>query len=198
VFRQYRPGPRLPPGSNFLTISWKQVSVALVEIRQLPQTFLYIISVFLLADGIETTTTVVNILQAQVIEYSFLKLTYIGLVTSVCSTVSSFGFWYLQKHYNITTKRMYQITNVFSVLLPLYGMAGIWTSIGYKREVEFWLYGAVWGLTQAPYYAYIQALLSELTPKVSLWKSQSSTFNLRQAFCTTITLPLQLHLHSFY
>lgn len=167
VFQQSRPGPPLPTGSNYFTIGWKQILVALKEIRQLPQTFLYLISVFLLADGIATTSTVVLILQAQAIEYNFLKLTYIGIVTAVCSTFSTFGFWYFQKYFGISTKRMYQITNAFSVLIPLYGILGIWTSIGYKKEIEFWFFGIAFGLFQAPYYAYTQTMLSELVPKVS-------------------------------
>lgn len=49
---------------------------------------------------------------------------------------------------------MFQITNFFSVLIPFYGMLGIWTSkVGYHNMWEFWLYNIVFGLFQAPYYA---------------------------------------------
>jgi MFS-type transporter involved in bile tolerance (Atg22 family) len=177
VWQQYRPGPRLPKWSSYVTIGWKQVSIALVEIRQLPRIFFLHGLCLLTINGIATTSKVVDILQAQIMEHSFLKLTYIGTVTSICSMISTFGFWYFQKHFNTTTKRMYLVTYALSVLLPLYGIAGISRNIGYKREVGFWLFGAVCGLFQPLYYAYTQTLLSELTRKVSLGSSKSNTLS---------------------
>jgi MFS-type transporter involved in bile tolerance (Atg22 family) len=55
IFQQKRPGPRLPKGSNYATIGFKQVWLALREIRALPQAFLYFVAYFLLADGLNTT-----------------------------------------------------------------------------------------------------------------------------------------------
>ena len=56
IFQQKRPGPRMPKGSNYLTIGWKQVTLALREIRNLPETFIYLFAFFLLADGLNTTS----------------------------------------------------------------------------------------------------------------------------------------------
>jgi MFS family permease len=57
-------------------------------------------------------------------------------------------------------------TNAFSVLIPLYGMLGLWTSkVGYHHIYDFWLYNIVFGLFQAPYYAYSQTMMSEVTPR---------------------------------
>ena len=51
------------------------------------------------------------------------------------------------------------------VFIPLWGMIGIWTDkIGFHNTWEFWAYNAVFGLGQAPYYAYSQTMMSELTP----------------------------------
>lgn len=55
IFQQKRPGPKIPKGSNYATIGFKQVWLALREIRSLPQTFLYLLAFFLLADGLNTT-----------------------------------------------------------------------------------------------------------------------------------------------
>lgn len=54
-FQQNRPGPKLPKGSNYATIGFKQIWLAIREIRALPQTFLYFMAYFLLADGLNTT-----------------------------------------------------------------------------------------------------------------------------------------------
>ncbi|KAM0116179.1 hypothetical protein ACP6JC_007258 [Aspergillus fumigatus] len=55
IFQQKRPGPQVPKGSNYATIGFKQIWLALREVRSLPQTFLYFIAYFLLADGLNTT-----------------------------------------------------------------------------------------------------------------------------------------------
>jgi MFS-type transporter involved in bile tolerance (Atg22 family) len=61
---------------------------------------------------------------------------------------------------------MFQFTNLFTVLIPLYGMIGLWTTrVGYHNRWEFYLYNVIFGLFQAPYYAYAQTMMSEVTPR---------------------------------
>ena len=55
IFQQRRPGPKIPKGSNYATIGFQQIWLAIREIRSLPQTFLYFFAYFLLADGLNTT-----------------------------------------------------------------------------------------------------------------------------------------------
>lgn len=55
LFQQKRPGPKIPKGSSYATIGFKQIWLAIREIRSLPQTFLYFFAYFLLADGLNTT-----------------------------------------------------------------------------------------------------------------------------------------------
>jgi len=63
IFQKTRPGPDLPAGSNVLTVGWQQILVAVKEIKRLPQTFIYLGGFFLLADGLNTTGTMVGIVQ---------------------------------------------------------------------------------------------------------------------------------------
>ncbi|OJD36813.1 mfs general substrate transporter [Diplodia corticola] len=166
IFQQRRPGPKLPAGSTYATIGWKQVVLALKEVRHLPQTFTYLLGFFLLADGLNTTGTLVGIIQADQVHFSFLQITYLGLTQAVCSTFSTLAFWHAQRRFRISTKRMFMLTNLFSVLIPFYGMLGLWTSrVGYHRVRDFYLYNVVFGLFQAPYYAYAQTMMSEVTPR---------------------------------
>lgn len=61
---------------------------------------------------------------------------------------------------------MFIITNIFSVLIPLYGMIGLWTDkIGYHHVYDFYVYNIVFGLFQAPYFSYSQTMMSEVTPR---------------------------------
>jgi MFS-type transporter involved in bile tolerance (Atg22 family) len=156
----------MPKGSNYATIGWKQVYLALREVRHLPQTFIYLVAFFLLADGLNTTGTLISIIQNNVVSFSFLEITYLGLAQAATSTFSTFTFWYIQKYFGIKTKYMFMVTNAFSVFIPFYGMLGMWTDrVGYHHVRDFWIYNILFGLFQAPYYAYAQTMMSEVTPR---------------------------------
>ncbi|KGO44206.1 Major facilitator superfamily domain, general substrate transporter [Penicillium expansum] len=166
IFQQQRPGPKIPKGSSYTTIGFKQIWLAIREIRSLPQTFLYFLAYFLLADGLNTTGTLVSIIQNDAVSFSFLQLTYLGITQAACSITSTFGFWYIQQYFKFETKTMFLFTNSFSVLIPLWGMLGLWTNrIGYHNRWEFYFYNVIFGLFQAPYYAYAQTMISELMPR---------------------------------
>ncbi|KAL4978215.1 autophagy-related protein 22-like protein [Aspergillus desertorum] len=165
IFQQKRPGPRVPKGSNYATIGFKQIWLAMRKIRSLPQAFLYYIAYFLLADGLNTTGTLISIIQNDFIHFSFLQLTYLGISQAVCSIASTLGFWYFQRHFKVRTKRIFLVTNFFTVLIPFWGMMGLRTHrIGYHNRWEFYFYNIIFGLFQAPYYAYAQTMISELMP----------------------------------
>ncbi|TFK43968.1 autophagy-related protein 22-like protein [Crucibulum laeve] len=190
IFQQPRPGPPVPKGEHYLTIGWKQIWEAFKQYKQLPYTFIYLFSFFLLADGLNTTGTLVAICQNDKFSFSFLQNTYLGLAQAITSTMSTLGFWYIQKYYKISTKKMFVVTNVVTILIPLWGMLGIWThKIGFHNVWEFWFviffqgsilktwikakfkqqfsyraYNVIFGLFQAPYYAFSQTMMAELTP----------------------------------
>jgi hypothetical protein len=91
------------------------------------------------ASGLNTTGTLVSIVQNDRLSFSFLELTYLGLVQAFTSILSTGGFWYIQRYWKIPTKPMFVITNVFTVLIPLWGMIGLWTNkIGFHNRWEFW------------------------------------------------------------
>ncbi|KAF9780334.1 MFS general substrate transporter [Thelephora terrestris] len=165
IFQQPRPGPPIPQGSSYLTIGWKQVWTATKQYKKLPYTFIYLLSFFLLTSGIVTTTTLVTICQNDQFQFSFLQITYLGLVQGITSAVGTFGFLYVQRRWKFSTKRMFAVTNVFTILIPFWGMLGIWTNkIGFHNAWEFWVYNVVFGLFQAPYAAFSQTMMAELCP----------------------------------
>ncbi|KAG5641511.1 hypothetical protein DXG03_004840 [Asterophora parasitica] len=165
VFQQPRPGPPVPKGESYLTIGWKQIWKAFLQYKKLPYTFIYLCAFFLLADGLNTTGTLVSICQNDKFSFSFLQNTYLGLAQAITSTMSTLGFWYIQKYMKISTKKMFVVTNVVTIMIPLWGMIGIWTQkFGFHNAWEFWAYNVVFGLFQAPYYAFSQTMMAELTP----------------------------------
>jgi hypothetical protein len=79
----------------------------------------------------------VGIIQNDNISFSFLNLTYLNIVQAACSIASTFGFWYIQNYFKIRTKRMFLVTNFFSVFIPFWGMLGLWTKrVGYHNRVR--------------------------------------------------------------
>ncbi|KIJ47952.1 hypothetical protein M422DRAFT_74805 [Sphaerobolus stellatus SS14] len=165
IFQQPRPGPKLPKGESYLTIGWKQFWNAGQEYRKLPYTFIYLFAFFLLADGFSTTGTLLSICQNDQFESSFLQNTYLGGSQALASILSTFSFWHIQKHWKINTKNMFVVTNVATILIPLWGMMGLWTNkFGFYNVWEFWAYNIFSGLFQAPYYAFSQTMMAELTP----------------------------------
>jgi len=165
IFQEPRSGPPLPKGEHYFTIGWKQIFSALKEYKKLPYTFIYLFAFFLLADGLNTTGTLISICQNDKFSFSFLQNTYLGLAQAITSTMSTLGFWYIQRYWKIPTKKMFIITNVVTIMIPLWGMIGIWTNkLGFHNAWEFWAYNVVFGLFQAPYYAFSQTMMAELTP----------------------------------
>jgi len=60
---------------------------------------------------------------------------------------------------------MFALTNVVTIMIPLWGMIGLWTQrLGFHNVWEFWAYNVVFGLFQASYYAFAQTMMAELTP----------------------------------
>ncbi|KAN0097164.1 Autophagy-related protein 22-like protein [Tylopilus felleus] len=115
--------------------------------------------------GFNTTAILVAICQNNTFQFSFLQNTYLGLVQAIISTVSTLGFWYIQQYWKVSTKNMFLISVIVTMLIPLWGMIGIWThKFGFRNPWEYWAYNVVVGLFQAPYYAYSQTMMAELCP----------------------------------
>ncbi|KAG6330358.1 hypothetical protein ID866_8732 [Astraeus odoratus] len=87
------------------------------------------------------------------------------LSQAIASVVGTFVFWRIQRYWNISTKAMFFVTNVVTILIPLWGMSGVWTNkFGFHNAWEFWVYNVVFGLFQAPYYPFSQVMMAELSP----------------------------------
>ncbi|KAM6496423.1 Autophagy-related protein 22-like protein [Amanita muscaria] len=165
IFQESRPGPPIPEGENYLTIGWKRLWVAAKQYKKLPDTFTYLFAIFLLGDGFATSVTLVTICQNDQFQSSFLQNTYLGLAKAIASIVGTLGFWYIQRYFKISTKTMLIVTNVFTIMINLWGMIGLWTDkIGYHNTWEFWGWNIIFGLFQAPYWAYSKTMMAELTP----------------------------------
>ncbi|KDQ15699.1 hypothetical protein BOTBODRAFT_285619 [Botryobasidium botryosum FD-172 SS1] len=165
IFQKPRPGPPVPKGGKAIAIGWLQIWQACREWRKLPHTFFFLAAFFFLADGANTTATLLVIIQNNQFQFSFLKNTYFGIVRSVASVVGCTLFYLIQRRWKINTKTMLCVTTVTTVLIPLWGMIGIWTTkIGFHNSWEFWVSNTIYGLFQAAFTAFAQTVMAELTP----------------------------------
>jgi hypothetical protein len=95
----------------------------------------------------------VSICQNDKFSFSFLYNTYLGLAQAITSTIrctcspsptmggadctrSTFGFWYIQRYWKISTKKMFVVTNVVTVLIPLWGTRAVRPRVILYLEVD--------------------------------------------------------------
>ncbi|KAL1707875.1 autophagy-related protein 22-like protein [Schizophyllum commune] len=148
LIEKRRPGLTMPPGTNLLTVGFKQVAVAFRECMRLKQTFLYLIFYFLI-----------------VVSYSTLQLTYLLILGIATQAIGIYAFWFVQKKYKISTKAMLCFNVFWIILLTIWGLIGVHTDrFGFKHVWEIWLYQAYYGLMVCPWYAYSQTMISEVSP----------------------------------
>lgn len=115
---------------------------------------------FLLTDSFYTTLTMVTTLQNEVIEYDFIKLNELAMVGWATLFLSIYGYWTIQRKYNLKPKTMYCWVVFCVFLLDVWGMIGIWTQkVGFHHPWEFWAFQGYWGLI-SPYYSYSQIMVS--------------------------------------
>ncbi|OAA40064.1 Major facilitator superfamily domain, general substrate transporter [Metarhizium rileyi] len=161
-----RPGMRIPPGKNIVTVGLWQLGEALTQIWHLKQSLIYLAGYFLLGDSLNTTVTVIATLQNQVVNYNTLTITYLLIVGIGTQALGIGGFWLIQKRFDLGAKTMFNAVMVFIILLDGWGMVGNWTDrFGFKNVWEVWLYQAYYGLVVCPWYSYSQIMISSVTPR---------------------------------
>ncbi|PQK16417.1 hypothetical protein BB8028_0006g07370 [Beauveria bassiana] len=166
IAEKTRPGMKIPPGLNIVTVGFWQLYEAASQMWQLKQSLIFLAGYFLLGDSLNTTVTVIATLQNQVIAYDTLKLTYLLIVGIAAQAVGIGLFWLIQKRMNLSAKTMFNAVMVSILLLDGWGMIGNWTDkFGFKNEWEIWLYQAFYGLVVCPWYSYSQIMISSVTPR---------------------------------
>ncbi|GES57354.1 autophagy protein [Aspergillus terreus] len=159
ILEKRRPGQD-QKGKNIIAAGISQLYYALRQVWKLKQSLLYLIGYFLLGDSLNTTVTVIATLQNSVVSYNTLQLTYLLIAAGI------YGFWFVQKRFNLDTKTMFNAIAVGIVLLDGWGMIGIWTQVfGFHNAWEFWLYQVFYGLFVCPWYSYSQIMISEVAPR---------------------------------
>ncbi|OAP60509.1 hypothetical protein AYL99_05511 [Fonsecaea erecta] len=156
----------LPEGESYFSIGAKNYWFAFKNIRQLSQTWLYLIGYFLISDGYATTNQIYGICQNLIVDYSTTVSTELSIVQGVASTVGIYSFWFIQKRFKIRTKPMLMTISCFLLVVPIWGCIGIGTTnFGFHKTWEVWGYSVFDCLLVSPFYAFSATMLSDICPK---------------------------------
>ncbi|KAG1220469.1 hypothetical protein G6F35_006684 [Rhizopus arrhizus] len=161
-----RRGPRLPLGTNYLTIGWKSILEAFREARKLRYLFMYMISYFMFSDGVSTIGQMVGIIQGQLTNFSAKQNVFFGLVNAITSILGCLLFLWFTSYFKLKTKTSLLIIMTLTGLVGLWGCFGIFFDrFGLKTIAEMWVFNVWAGLFIAPIWAWQQTMLAELIPK---------------------------------
>ncbi|KAI1269935.1 MFS general substrate transporter [Xylariaceae sp. FL1019] len=168
IIEKKRPGLKVPPGQNMVTVGFWQLKEALGQIWHLKMSLVYLFGYFLLGDSLNTTVTVIATLQNEIVAYDTLTLTYLYLVGIAAQGAGIGAFWLIQKRFKLSAKTMFNCVMVGIILLDGWGMIGNWTNgFGFHRPYvwEVWVYQVFYGLFVCPWYSYSQIMISSVTPR---------------------------------
>lgn len=141
VLEKKRPGQPLPPGTNYFTAAIKQATLAAKHLRHLRQSLIYLVFFFLFSDALNTSVTVISTIQNQVVSFSTTKLNILLIVGIAAQGVGIYGFWLVQKRFQLSTLFMFSWVVFFTILLQGWGFIGIFTQrFGFKHVWEIYCY----------------------------------------------------------
>jgi len=86
-------------------------------------------------------------------------------VQAVCWIIGGVSFWLIQRRWKLSTKKMLVVATFEVLLVPIWGLIGLGTTkFGFHHRWEFWAKTVLNSLFQAPFYAFSQTAMAELSP----------------------------------
>ncbi|CAK5263403.1 unnamed protein product [Mycena citricolor] len=123
VLEKPRPGPAIPQDASCTTVGIKQMWRAIRDCKVLSQTFIYLASVFVLTNGIESTVQVVESRQFRhfIERQQYGTIEVLVFVQTLVAVLGTIGFWRIQKYRRSGNKTMLGIILALSSILPAWG-----------------------------------------------------------------------------
>lgn len=160
-----RPGPPLPPNTNYLSFSWGKLRRTLQKCRRLPTTFSFLICYFFFSDGYSTMGSAAILIAKQSMDVSMSKLTLCALIAPICALIGTVCFLFVQRVCRLSSKTMLVVILLVMGCIPLYCAIGIVSSrIGLHREWEIYAITATYGLLIGAVQSFARVLFAELIP----------------------------------
>ncbi|KAI8620009.1 vacuole effluxer Atg22 like-domain-containing protein [Chytriomyces sp. MP71] len=164
-FIRNRPYAALPKGTNYLTYSWKQVFNSIKKARKMPNTFVMLLSWFMLSDAISTVGSTTILFATANMGFSSTEILILAIAAPLTAAGGNYLWLRVQRHFQYTTKFMLMFLVSLSVLLPVYGMLGFFLPFGLRAKWELFPAGIVYGCLLGAIQSFSRVLFSELIPR---------------------------------
>jgi MFS transporter, UMF1 family len=180
-----RPGPQLPAGQNYITVSLKSVAETVRHVKKLPNTMLFLVAYFLFSDGYTTVSSVGVLFATQEmnVQSYVLGIMYVLRHNPASPTIFTYslprlvvvpfaaliGNWVwlkIKNRFNFETKKMIMFTIVCMLFLPVYACLGFIDSspIGLKQTWELYVFAAWYGFNVGAIQSFTRTTYMALTP----------------------------------
>ncbi|KAJ3115787.1 Autophagy protein 22 [Physocladia obscura] len=160
-----RPYVALPKGTNYFTYSWVKLVDSFRHARKMPNTFLMLFAWFLLSDAITTVGSTTILFATQKLNFSTTEILILAIGAPLTAGGGNYLWLCLQRKYNISTKKMLIFLISLSVLLPIYGIIGLFAPLGLRAKWELFPAGIYYGALHGGIQSFSRVLFSELIPR---------------------------------
>eukprot|EP00518_Triparma_eleuthera_P009223 CAMPEP_0182471984 /NCGR_PEP_ID=MMETSP1319-20130603/21320_1 /TAXON_ID=172717 /ORGANISM="Bolidomonas pacifica, Strain RCC208" /LENGTH=563 /DNA_ID=CAMNT_0024672599 /DNA_START=145 /DNA_END=1836 /DNA_ORIENTATION=+ len=153
-----RPGPPLPQGETYMSVSVKQVKKTIASWRELPQLFLFLGSYFIFSDGCSTMAGAAAVFASIELKMASGDILLGILLVSVMAILSCV-IWFNIEKLGMPPKWIL-ITNLIILgCMPIYGMVAM------TCQWEFYLMCLIFGLMTGSQQAYTRSIFSANVPQ---------------------------------
>ncbi|GMH89494.1 hypothetical protein TrVE_jg5672 [Triparma verrucosa] len=153
-----RPGPPLPAGETYISVSVKQVKKTIGSWRELPQLFLFLGSYFIFSDGCSTMAGAAAVFASIELKMASSDI-LLGILLVSIMAIASCIIWFKIEKMGMPPKWIL-ITNLTILgCMPIYGMVAM------TCQWEFYVMCAVFGLMTGSQQAYTRSLFSANVPQ---------------------------------
>ena len=163
---EYRPGPPLSKGANYIGFSWAKAFRTLSKARQLPHTFRYLICYFFFSDGFNTLGAAAVIFCKFHIDVSTGFMVMALAISLVFAIIGNFALLFVQRRFSIRTKSIMIFMLIAVSLLPVYGAIGlVSTRIGLRQRWEVIPMSIYYGTFVGAMQSFSRVLFADLIPE---------------------------------
>ncbi|KAF9573139.1 Autophagy protein 22 [Mortierella alpina] len=162
-----RPNEALPKGTNWVFYSWKKTYKTVLSFRKLPEIFKFMVSWFILSDGINTILAILFVILYRELGFTHVHSLIIAALLALMAAIGAFVFMVIRRYWSLSTKCMimmclalYGLLMAYFVFVPYFT-----TKFGLRNAWEGWVFTVYIGLIISTFYSSMRVLLSELCPE---------------------------------
>ncbi|KAI9297014.1 MFS general substrate transporter [Neoconidiobolus thromboides FSU 785] len=165
ILLKKREGGKIPKDQNIILFSFSELVNTMKQVKKLPNTFFYLLSWMLLSDA-TSSIGMVGILFSKVeLGMNIKQLMFIIILVSLCGIIGIYLWLFIQRIFELRTKTMLIIITSLYILLPLYGIIGIFTDkFGLHYQNEAIIFSSFYGFLSGALNSYSRVQYSELIP----------------------------------